>query len=86
MAAFSEILVTMVDQVSFAFDAWSRASFAAPTQFPARKAIRTASVAKGSNSLRDRADATTDPAIKPVQRPTTLVLAGLGTSDGFSPK
>jgi hypothetical protein len=74
----------MVDQLSFEFVAFSSASFAAPTELPVRNATRTASVASGRSSLSDRADATTDAASKPVQRPTTLVLVRFGSSEGFS--
>lgn len=85
-AALSEMLVTMVDHVSLEAEACSSASLAAPTQVPARKATRTASVASGRSSLMDRADATTEPARRPVQRPTTRVFDGFGSSVGFSEK
>jgi len=76
----------MVDQLSLALLVFDSASAAAPTRDPRRKAIRTASVARGNNSLSDRADATTDAASRPVQRPIILVLAGFGDSVGFSAK
>lgn len=83
-AVFSDVPVTIVDQLSRELPPRSRASFAIPTHVPVRKETLTASTANGINSLRERADAMTAAEIKPVQRPRLRVLETLGSSAGWS--